>query len=252
MWCINADCLFGSDEPQPDGAPPWECPNCGKRTYEVVPAAAPTDSVVVETSVNLWMAWLRVAIDQGRRSGWFRDEAARRPPGDRVRFRTGEFDAALTSVHAAAFALEAFHASLAVSESARAVVKSQYTGKNPSRHTVIRETLQKAFQVDNPTAKAWRCEFMWLFDLRNGGVHYKELLEAPRVKPGGGLSSATHAKYGADSAKRAVEFALGVVRFCAEHPRSDSDSSTGSYLDGITSLESRWTAEVWHPADVGV
>lgn len=254
--CVNEECGFlAEDEPARVGDDdPWQCPECGSQTYQnaLVGQVSTSAAVTLKISVNFWHAWARNAIRSAKDAARWRAEADAALEGQKAKAFGREFDEGMAAVAAAAFALDAFYASLAVPAAARTAAKASLARK-PARHVVVREALKLCFQVDHATGQQWAADIKWLFNLRDRSVHPLQEFENPLPLADGSLSTVKREDYNAAAAARAVDIMLGVLMFCAEHPGSaypePAEWAASSPKGGVESLQTWWRTPGWHPLD---
>ncbi|MEV4619693.1 hypothetical protein AB0J74_13405 [Asanoa sp. NPDC049573] len=149
-----------------------------------------------------------------------------------------EFEASLIAVAASAHALDALYGSTVVPASVRQI----WASKGTKRHGKIREALKLVFNTGAVNAR-WAVDFAWLFDLRDAAAHPEEKPKASVPHPLGTNTAPEYVDYSVESAERAVELALSVLRWCVEHPRSaqpDVVRWAASHQSAVADLESLW------------
>jgi hypothetical protein len=200
--------------------------------------ALSTPSVVITT--HLWPTWMRIAIDRARVARDARAEAVKGGLGNETaKWMRIEFEAAVVAVAASAHALDALYGSTVIPP----VVRARWVEKDTKRPGKIREALKLVFAT-GPMNTPWVSEFKWLFDLRDAAVHAEEIPKASVPHPVGTNTASEQVDYSTESATRAVELALSVLRWCVDHPRQNlADAVQWSEVNKITvsKLETEWT-----------
>ncbi|MFL6115279.1 MAG: hypothetical protein ACJ786_28605 [Catenulispora sp.] len=207
--------------------------------------------------ISVWSAWARIAINAGKRAAEAKRSAAAVPVGQAAFFKGSEYDAGMTAVTAAAFAIDGLYASEAVPKTARDAVKArlapQYAPAAPPRHEVVREGLKEAFVTTGAVKQQWSADLKWLYSRRNPVVHSEERREKPMSMPDGSLSTVKRENYNADAAARAVEIMLSVLVWCVAHPGSDypetAEWATPNRQAAVDNLRAWWRTAGWHPFD---
>ncbi|MEY9894290.1 hypothetical protein ABIA31_007976 [Catenulispora sp. MAP5-51] len=263
MWCVNPQCGFLDEhEPARPGVGSWKCPRCGEATFEnarTATATAGTTATVEVTAIviSVWSAWARVAINTGKQAAEAKRSAAAALAGQSAYFKGSEYDAGMTAVAAAAFAIDGLYASEACPKAARDAVKArlaaQYAPDSPARHEVVREGLKEVFVTTGRVKQQWSADLKWLYSRRNPVVHSEERQEKPLSMPDGSLSTVKRENYNADAAARAVEIMLSVLAWCVVHPGTGypetAEWATPNRRAAVENLQTWWRAAGWHPFD---
>jgi hypothetical protein len=191
-------------------------------TVGIAAALTTVGSVRIRVSAPLWPVWLSVAIEQERRAREARAAGERivRAGSDSFGEAMGqELRAAIVAVSASAYAIDALYGVVEPLIPLPAGLPQTWARTGASRHARIRGTLAHGFALDNATGKRWKREFTWLFDLRDGAVHYEEGLRDPVPHPLGGNTAPEYVYYSVESVERAVSLGLEVFSACARAPR---------------------------------
>ncbi|WP_370346083.1 hypothetical protein [Catenulispora sp. MAP5-51] len=264
MWCLNQDCAYLDEaEPARDGDGPWTCPACGEGTFvnaltaDMAGEMALEAMVITKVSIAVWSAWARTAIRAAKQAATARQDYDRAPDGRKAPFAGLEFEAGMTAVAAAAFAVDGFYACEAVPKAARTAVRAvldpRYAPDDPPRHEVVREGLKACFAVNGATATQWSKDIKWLYSRRNPIVHSFDQWETPTPRSDGLLTTVKRENYSATEAARAVNVMLAVLTYCAAHPGAayaeTTAWATSNRKAAIDGLDGWWRTQGWHPFD---
>jgi hypothetical protein len=197
-----------------------------------------TPSIIITT--RLWLTWMRIAIDRGRAACDARTDAV----NDSLNNETAEwmrieFEASVVAVAASAHALDALYGSTVIPPTVRA----QWVAKGTRRHGKIREALKQVF-VTGAVNSRWVTEFEWLFDLRDAAEHPEESPKLSVPHPLGTNTAPEQVDYSMESATKAVELALSVLRWRVDHPRrniADAVQWAEVNKSTVSKLETEWT-----------
>jgi hypothetical protein len=172
-----------------------------------------TPSILITTC--LWPTWMRIAIDRARVASHARTEAAKdRPHNETAEWMRIEFEASVVAVAASAHALDALYGTTVIPPAVRA----HWNEKGTRRHSKIREALKQVF-VTGVVNSEWATELKWLFGLRDAAAHATERPKPPVPHPLGTNTAPEQVDYSTESATKAVDLALSVLRWCVDHPR---------------------------------
>jgi len=206
----------------------------------VAEASATAESASIQTTTHLWLIWASIAVNQGIAARRARDGALRASDSAEVsHWLRKEFDASLVAVAASAHALDAFYGSTAVPQSLR----DTWFGKRTKRHGKIREALKLLFKT-GPVQTQWVTDFEWLFDLRDAAAHPEESPQQTVHHPLGTNTAPEFVDYSMESAARAGDLMLAVLRWCTDNPRSSQPTAlqwAAAHERDIVELERRWT-----------
>jgi hypothetical protein len=202
---------------------------------------ADVPDVTIHMSTNLWVTWMRIAVQSAREARRLRGDRIA-PPGSLL---GDEFEASLVAVAASAHALDALYGSDAVAQA----VRDQWRGRRGTpREAKIREALKAGFDTGSVNGR-WVSEFGRLFDLRDGAAHATgvaiQTVRPTAAHPTGTNTSQTVAAYTAEAAEWAVAFALSVLQWCRDHPRSTAPHAVqwaAQSVHAIRQLEEMWSA----------
>ena len=219
-----ADCGFTYPEDQFQATPVDQrrCPQCGSGTVNaevhaqtiIAFAAMGTPSILIAS--NLWHGWMKIAIEHMHAARDARTAAAalETPRNEVSTWMSREFHASLVAVSASAHALDALYGSTVIPQT----VRDTWKGKGTKRHGKIREALKQIFDTGQVNTK-WVADFDWLFDLRDAALHAEEKPKPPVPHPLGTNTAQENVDYSVESAERAVDLAVSVLRWCVDHPR---------------------------------
>jgi hypothetical protein len=190
------------------------------------------DTVEIRIAAHLWPRWARIGIDGALTARRARSRAGQATtPAAGSAALDEEFDASLIAVAASAAALEALCGSLVV----RDVVRGQKLGE--SQPAKIREALKRVF-VSRPFNDGWTRELDWLYDLRDPAIHHRE--EPQKTVPHPSLE---YIHYSTESADKAVQLMLEVLRWCVDNPKPavrNARAWAEANRPVVVNLESRW------------
>lgn len=181
-------------------------------------------------SVSFAMLWLRLSIqyaevaEQTLLTKEQAEEIARAlTDGGKVEAKDqeemSEITAAVVSITAAAFALDAMYGAL------RPIVNPPVAKgcKRTPRYAQVMELLKHGFEVSGRDQSHWPAELAWLFGLRDLGVHHGEelrpLVEGMRTDQVLVLAPVEAETFSAENARRAADFAKEVIGHCMQHPK---------------------------------
>lgn len=112
----------------------------------------------------------------------------------------------MVTISAAAHALDALYGAL------NQMVTVPNLGQSAARHAYVRTSISLAHTIDNDRARKWKDDFTWLFGLRDSAVHFHESFSAPAPHPISGHGSPAAAHYCLETARRAVDLLLDVLK----------------------------------------
>ncbi len=173
----------------------------------------------VEVRNDMWPTWLGIARQQRDLARAARDSNPGQAESNEA-FNdalNAEYQAALMSLCAAAFAMEAFANSVH-----HHVPASKVSGGSADAR--IHQTLCRAFKLSNDQSKQFRSTLQQIFRFRDRGVHPP----AGFVQPAGhphfrvGLDP-SYVIYRVENAETSCAFVQHVLRVCFRNPRSGSD-----------------------------
>ncbi|WJV48893.1 hypothetical protein [Streptomyces flavofungini] len=206
----------------------------------VAGASVTAESASIQTTTHLWLIWATITVDRGIAARRARHAALLESDSAEVsRCMRQEFDASLVAVADAVHALDALYGSTAVPQTTR----DTWRGKGTKRHGKIREALKSLFET-GPVQTKWVTDFEWLFDLRDAAAHPKESPQETVPHPLGTHSAPTFVDYSMESAIKACEITLAVLRRCTDNPRSSQPTAlkwAAAHEPDIAELERRWT-----------
>ncbi len=130
-----------------------------------------------------------------------------------------EADAALVTICAAAFALEAFTRELTRWSPSLWRRLRHGGGRCPSRQASPRAA--EARRRSQGVVVVWTGELAWLFRVRHGAVHYRGVSEPAQAHPVGISVSVAQVTYSPENATRAVDLLLGILKRCRDRPSVD-------------------------------
>ena len=175
-------------------------------------------AVSILITSNLWFSWMKVAIEHMQEARRARTAAAapRIPSNEVSTWMSHEFQASLVAVSASAHALDGLYGSTVIPQT----VRDMWKGRGTKRHGKIREALKQVFDTGQVNTK-WVADFDWLFDLRDAALHAEEKPWPPVPHPLGTNTARENVDYSIESAERAVDLAVSVLKWCVDHPRPD-------------------------------
>ncbi|MFD0276221.1 hypothetical protein ACFVHB_20270 [Kitasatospora sp. NPDC127111] len=208
---------------------------------EAATAAATHSETAILATVHLWMSWLHIGIDQALKSQAERTkmEILRDAGENYSTVLNAEFQASIVAIAASAHALDALYGSTGIPDD----VRQGWKNKGTKRHGKIREALKIVFDT-GPVNSSWVADFSWLFELRDFAAHAPEEAKPLAPHPIGANTSSEYVSYSTENARRAVQFALSVFRWCVDHPRQnkpDAIAWANSVRPVIEELEGLWS-----------
>ncbi len=215
----------------------------------------------VEIRHHLWITWTRIARNEvtQARSARVKVLNAKDKGQNWALEMEPEYMASLVAISACAHALDAIYGALKplvpatrASKSRHAQIRSVLahaldaiygalkplvpaTRASKSRHAQIRSVLAEAFKLGNVAQKHWKAEFTWLFDLRDGAVHYNEESLPTVPHPIHGHGSQAAAIYCMETADRAVALLFEVLTVLGSPDRARNDQ-VRAYSEGATRI----------------
>jgi hypothetical protein len=133
-----------------------------------------------------------------------------------------EMDASLTSICAAAFALEALSRELEELGLPPATVQA-WTKNRPSDAAVTLEVLKVAVDPKGHRQPLGQ-ELPWLFKIRGQSVHYEGSFQAPQPHPLGTNTGPAQVTYSIENTTRAIDLLVGILERCRDKPKSGARS----------------------------
>lgn len=164
----------------------------------------------VATQQIMWARWLEVAIEHEleARQAYL---LIKSDPGTGL---TREFPASLVAVSATAHTVEALFGDIKYRIPRQPLRKP--------RHSELRHAFQLAFGIPDQAAQRLANELQWVFASRDQAIHpYTELLPT-RQHPSGIHTGEENSWFNAVTSSRAVETAMGVMRWAASPPQPHS------------------------------
>ncbi len=162
-----------------------------------------TDPVTPELRVDMWPHWLHESLDgavaaldrQGAITAEVEALAGAAPPADEQRLQDlldAELRATMRTISAAAFAVDAFYASVQArspDHPHREIWRTpRANGRRTSRHTIVFETLRYHLKVRPAAAPEYRRRIVDLFRYRGWAVHadakFHPAIERPEIDRG--------------------------------------------------------------------
>jgi len=188
-------------------------------------------TATIEMRHHLWITWTRIARKEVKQARAARQKVleAKANGENWAAEMEPEYMAALVAVSACAHALDSIYGAL------KPLVSAIQVPKNASRHKHIRSVLAAAFTLGNPIEKHWKTEFTWLFDLRDGAVHYKEESLPTVPHPIAGHGSRAAAAYCMETADRALDLLLEVLTVLGKPDRARNDQ-VRSYSEDMSRI----------------
>jgi hypothetical protein len=195
----------------------------------------------ITITTHLWLTWMEIAIEQARLARRARAEMKRLyddgDSGAALHLLSQEFRASIVAVAASAHAMDALYGSLVIPQTAHKLAQN--------RRGNIREALKRVFDTGKVNTP-WVAGFEWLFQMRDAAAHAQEGALPPEPHPVVGRTGQAHAQYTVEAAERAVDFALAVLRWCVDHPRSKPPATvkwTTDMAPMVTRLEDQRSAQ---------
>jgi hypothetical protein len=180
--------------------------------------------ITVEVRLDTWQHWLRVAVANVDRANAAHVDllAAHAASDDAAKGRVlhDEFQAAMVAMSSAAFALDAFYATVKDRIPPRPDLEAAWSKNRTSRAARISETLRRAFKISNTGAGVLRATVKELFKFRNWAVHpparFREPIMHPDLAVGVEWRFIAFAAAGCTEATRAT---LSILSQCLQRPK---------------------------------
>ena len=181
--------------------------------------AQTVETVSIAIRTHLWIAWARIALNHEATAHAARQEM-QRPGADQYRLLLQEADAGLDGICAAAFALEALSRELSeLGAIPEATLTAWRNAENrPKAMNVILNVLAHTIAIRGQYT-SWQDELGWLFDLRDGSVHYEGAFAPSEPHPLGMSVAPEQVAYLAENVTRAVDLLLAVLERCRDKPK---------------------------------
>jgi len=174
-------------------------------------------SMITELRTDIFDHWLRIAEEASGQSEAARKAAIEAAPDDTETFSNAlqrEFEASMVAVAAAAFAIDAFFASV-VEHAPGARVSAK------ARHATILETFKRAFSLSQAQLTALREPLRIMFSLRREAVHPPATWAEPVLHPAFDLGMEPRfVKYRAENAVNAQLLARKLIAVCVRNPKA--------------------------------
>jgi hypothetical protein len=186
---------------------------------EVMRAEARMPPASFRIRSHLWLTWTEIAVEHEANARDWREQAVSHRQGNasvQGEALGHEFRAALVSVCAAAFAIDALYGAVKPLIPVPAPSMKTWTDKHTSRDSRIFETLKLGFRMGDRTS-TWPREFRWLFrQRRDHAVHFSEASREVLIHPTGIYTSEEQVSYAMEAATRATDLAVEVLTTCAD------------------------------------
>jgi len=204
------------------------------------------DDSKIQIRSRLFVFWSRIAVREEAASWRARREAEAARDNDAgaeiAGFLQREQDAALVAICASAFALDAFYGDLNELQLVPRPLKATWRHNQTPRHAQVLETLKHGFNVGQQS-QAWSREFEWLFDLRDGSVHFEGHFAETVPHPMGTGISADVAEFRPESATRAVDVMMAVLKTTTQNPKPATAELAASLTRIVSEIEELRRAE---------
>lgn len=182
------------------------------------------EAVSIKASTHLWLYWGEIAIEHGAQARSFRAESVRLSvSGNRSPEVSGamrrETMAAMVAVTAVAHALEAFSAAAKKRGVVPQALQDAWEKNHTARPDRILETLKLGYDIGKAWPR-WKSGIDWLYEIRDAAIHFEEQLRDLAPHPIGTGASQELVTYSLESAERAVDLLMDVVRTCLARPKT--------------------------------
>jgi hypothetical protein len=168
---------------------------------------------------HLWMSWARIALQHETMTTAARQELEQAAPENRTGYMLqNEADAALVTICAAAFALEAHSRELDELVTVPPATLAAWQRKPPPADKQVLELLKLAVDPKG-LVNVWKRELAWVFGVRGGAVHYRGVSEPAQAHPVGINVAVAQVTYSSENATRAVDLLLGILEGCRDKPK---------------------------------
>lgn len=159
----------------------------------------------IQTHQIMWARWIEISSEQEQLARAAFDEVRAGTPDTLI----VEFRSSMVAVTAAALAIEAF------CQDVRYLIPEMNQQK-PAAEFIV-DCLCEAFGLSETESANLLQDLSELFDLRNQVVHGYSESEPLQAHPAGMNTSASSARFNADSSRKALRLALGVLRIAETH-----------------------------------
>lgn len=170
----------------------------------VATAVAATTTVELKLASNLWLTWGAIAIEEARAAREARVALARAYPATGDADLAPEMKAALKSIGAVSFALDALGKVLEERAPSKPTVAQALAycppGEDRNRGDHVTAIINDAF--DDAAKISLTHQLHDLFYLRNGSVHHRVVMNPPTTHPLGLQTTAEAATYTTEQADR--------------------------------------------------
>jgi hypothetical protein len=182
-----------------------------------VTVEVPSPRIFMRT--HLWMSWARIALQHETMTTAARQELEQAAPENRNGYMLqNEADAALVTICAAAFALEALSRELDELLTVPPATLAAWQRKPPPADKQVLELLKLAVDPKG-LVNVWKRELAWVFGVRGGAVHYRGVSEPAQPHPVEINVAVAQVTYSSENATRAVDLLLGILERCRDKPK---------------------------------
>jgi hypothetical protein len=229
------------DSPAGAAPPCWRCGATARTiSVELHDEIRATDSLMVRARSRLFFPWARIAIRNEAAAWATRREGEAALQQDRATylgpFLDREQDAAMVAICASAFGLDAFYGDLGELQPVSSQLRETWRTKRTPRHGRLVETLKSGFALGRGQAN-WPKRFEWLFDLRDGAVHFVGQFGELAPHPLGTRISPDVVSYSAENATEAVSLLMEVLRTTASNPKPPTTEFAAEVASLVPLLE---------------
>ena len=184
----------------------------------------------IRATTHLWWNWAMIAIQHealatdARRTA----EHAKNSSLDTRQFSAAllqEMHASMVAVTASAFSIDALYAVMKPLIPVPPETIRAWNMRRTRRDRRVLEVLKLGFAI-GAVAKQWAVDLAWLWDRRDGGVHFSESSKPLTAHPTGTNTAQEQVDYSAEAASRAVGTSLQVLKKCAWSPKNGLPTAT--------------------------
>jgi hypothetical protein len=194
-------------------------------------------SMGITITTHLWQAWSEIAIQQLHLAQEARSRAqAASPEGEGlVAALIEEWHASMISIAACSHALDAVYGAVKRPAGITDEHRGKWTKNRTARAGRILETLTKGFAIGS-IQRGLGKDLSWLFRVRRAQLHFDEKPQGPMPHPTGMNTALEQVIYSLESAERAVEILLRVLKTCAESPKPPLEAWAASAREPVRLL----------------
>ena len=184
-------------------------------------ASMATLSARVTIKTHFWLHWSEIALDREAAAGRARQEAEqmRKEDGNVAKPLGRELQAAIVAIVASAFAVDAFYGAIKPLILIPPELEEAWKKNATPRHARVFETLKIGFSFGKAGMR-WAAELGWLFNTRDGAVHFEENSQEPQLHPTGTQTAPELITYSFEATRHALDLLTEILDVCSRTPRA--------------------------------